>query len=221
MSGVLALALRCQALSRGTVPSAVPVGHPLDSGTTGTLGTNGTVGTRGTVSTTPFDCGPIDFDAIEERAALAADSVPTCYLDAWAQLQCHRPLSVAGAARLHTERDGWSGEDWRAFFHERAGIAEFDGGLPREEAEARAFTCCVTEWLNRNRKRSPADRCLRCGGGRARARPAGAVRNQVHRPRLAAFALLVGLARRQATRGRCRLKGNGDRDARQVPKRFR
>ena len=164
MSGVLAPALRCQALSRGTVPSAVPVGHPLDSGTTGTLGTNGTVGTRGTVSTTPFDCGPIDFDAIEERAALAADSVPTCYLDAWAQLQCHRPLSVAGAARLHTERDGWSGEDWRAFFHERAGIAEFDGGLPREEAEARAFTCCVTEWLNRNRKRSPADRCLRCGG---------------------------------------------------------
>ena len=35
--------------------------------------------------------------------------------------------------------DGWSGEDWRAFFDERAGIAEFDGGLPRDQAEARAF----------------------------------------------------------------------------------
>jgi len=31
-------------------------------------------------------------DAIEERAALAADSVPACYLDAWARLQCQRPF---------------------------------------------------------------------------------------------------------------------------------
>ena len=66
-------------------------------------------------------------------------------------------------AHLRTERDGWSGEDWRAFFDERAGIAEFDGGLPREQAEARAFACCVAEWLNRNPVRSAPDRCLRCG----------------------------------------------------------
>ena len=104
-----------------------------------------------------------DLDAIEERAALAADRVPACYLDACARPQCQRPLSVAGAALLRTGRDSWSGEDWRAFFDERAGIAEFDGGLPRLEAEARAFTCCVAEWLNRNPVRSPPDRCLRCG----------------------------------------------------------
>jgi hypothetical protein len=104
-----------------------------------------------------------DLDAIEERAALAADRVPACYLDACARLQCQRPLSVAGAALLRTGRDSWSGEDWWAFFDERAGIAEFDGGLPRLEAEARAFTCCVAEWLNRNPVRSPPDRCLRCG----------------------------------------------------------
>jgi hypothetical protein len=36
-----------------------------------------------------------DLDAIEERKALAAGSVPACYLDAWARLQCQRPLSVA------------------------------------------------------------------------------------------------------------------------------
>jgi hypothetical protein len=66
-------------------------------------------------------------------------------------------------ALLRPGRDGWSAEDWRAFFDERAGIAEFDGGLPRLEAEARAFTCCVAEWLNRNPVRSPPDRCLRCG----------------------------------------------------------
>ena len=35
-------------------------------------------------------------DAIEERAAMAADSVPAAYLDAWARLQCLQPLTVAG-----------------------------------------------------------------------------------------------------------------------------
>ena len=95
MSGVLALALKRKALSRGTVPSAVPMGHALDSGTNGTVGTIGTVGTRGTISTALSDCDPVDMDAVEERAAMAADSVPACYLDAWARLQCQRPPSVA------------------------------------------------------------------------------------------------------------------------------
>jgi hypothetical protein len=104
-----------------------------------------------------------DLDAIEERAALAADRVPAGYLDAWARLRRQRPVSATGVSPFRTERDSWSGEDWRAFFDERAGIAEFDGGLPRLEAEARAFTCCVAEWLNRNPVRSSPDRCLRCG----------------------------------------------------------
>src|SRR5262245_38893572 len=47
--------------------------------------------------------------------------------------------------------DGWSAEDWQAFFDERAAIAEFDGGSPRPQAEALAFSECVTEWLNRAR----------------------------------------------------------------------
>ena len=51
-------------------------------------------------------------------------------------------------ALLRPANDGWSGEDWLAFFDERAGIAEFDGGLSREQAEARAFAACVIEWLN-------------------------------------------------------------------------
>ncbi|UEM16569.1 hypothetical protein J4G43_021555 [Bradyrhizobium barranii subsp. barranii] len=66
---------------------------------------------------------------------------------------------------LRTGSDGWSGEDWRALFDERAGIAEFDGGLPRGSAEASAFACCVAEWLNRNPVRSPPGRCLGCGAG--------------------------------------------------------
>ena len=62
-------------------------------------------------------------------------------------LSRHKPGIVA---LLRPGRDGWSAEDWQVFFDERAGIAEFDGGLPRVEAEARAFACCVIEWLNRN-----------------------------------------------------------------------
>src|SRR5208283_4525901 len=34
----------------------------------------------------------VDWDAIEERAGLAADSVPACYLDAWARLNCQKPM---------------------------------------------------------------------------------------------------------------------------------
>jgi hypothetical protein len=58
---------------------------------------------------------------------------------------------------------GWSGEDSREVFEERAGIAEFDGGLPRDQAEARAFSCCVGEWLHRNPVRSASGRCDHCG----------------------------------------------------------
>jgi hypothetical protein len=64
---------------------------------------------------------------------------------------------------LRPAEDGWSAEDWQVFFEERAGIVEFDGGLPRAEAEAQAFARCVVEWLNRNPERSPAGRCLGCG----------------------------------------------------------
>jgi hypothetical protein len=72
MSGVLALALRQMALSHGTVPSAVPVGQAIASGTNGPLGTSGTVGTLGTLSDASLDGDPLDSVAIEERAALAA-----------------------------------------------------------------------------------------------------------------------------------------------------
>jgi hypothetical protein len=66
-------------------------------------------------------------------------------------------------ALLRAADGGWTAEDWQALFDERAGIAEFDGGLPRNEAELQAFACCVAEWLNRHRVRSPPGRCLACG----------------------------------------------------------
>ena len=51
---------------------------------------------------------------------------------------------------LRPAGNGWAAADWHAFFDERAGIAEYDGGLSRSEAEDQAFTCSVSEWLNRN-----------------------------------------------------------------------
>jgi hypothetical protein len=58
----------------------------------------------------------------------------------------------------------WRMEDWKAHFDGRAGLLEFDGGLPRSEAKAPSFDCCVVQWLNRNPAPSPAGRCVWCGG---------------------------------------------------------
>ena len=59
----------------------------------------------------------------------------------------------------------WNSQSWREFFEERAGIAEFSGGLPRFEAEAMAYRCCIGEWLNQNPVRSPSGSCCWCGEG--------------------------------------------------------
>ena len=121
------------------------------------------------------------------------------------QLPCSIALSRHKAeivALLRPGRDGWSAEDWQVFFDERAGIAEFDGGLPRAEAEAQAFDCCVVEWLNRNPAALPAWSLPRLRWQRARPRPAAALRHRTHRPRLAAFALLARLVRSPEGQGR-------------------
>jgi hypothetical protein len=68
-------------------------------------------------------------------------------------------------ALLRQEPQRWSAQDWRAFFDERAGIIEFDGGLPRAEAEVQALAYCIVEWLNQNPARSTSGYCLGCGGG--------------------------------------------------------
>ena len=58
----------------------------------------------------------------------------------------------------------WDTEDWQAYFDERAGIAEHDGGLAREIAERQAYECCVSEWLWRNPPpASGPERCAHCG----------------------------------------------------------
>jgi hypothetical protein len=56
-----------------------------------------------------------DFDAIEERAALAADCVPACYLDAWARLNHQKPASASEAEwRLAIDDGGRLLDAWGA-----------------------------------------------------------------------------------------------------------
>jgi len=87
----------------------------------------------------------------------AASKPPAVVLDG---LSRHKAEIVA---ILRPSRDGWSAEDWRLFFEERAAVAEFDGGLPRSEAEAQAFECCVVKWLDLNPTASAAGHCACCG----------------------------------------------------------
>ena len=72
-------------------------------------------------------------------------------------------------ALLRTGSDGWSAEDWRAFFDERAGIAEFDGGLPRDRGRGPRLR------LLRRRMAEPQSGALAAGPlprlRRTRARP--------------------------------------------------
>lgn len=87
---------------------------------------------------------------------------PPAVLDLLSQ---HKPEIIA---LLRPDRDGLTGEDWRAFFDERAAMAEFDGGLTRDQAEAQAFRYCVMQWLNRNPSSSVAGRCASCGQAEAK-----------------------------------------------------
>jgi hypothetical protein len=55
-------------------------------------------------------------------------------------------------------------DEWRRFFDQRRDVAERAAGLSRPDAEARAFRCCVVEWLNRHPIGSSPGRCCWCSG---------------------------------------------------------
>lgn len=72
-------------------------------------------------------------------------------------------LEILQAAQADTAT--WGADDWQAYYHERAGVAEFDGALPRPQAEAQALQCCIAEWLCRNPVTSGPEQCAWCGRG--------------------------------------------------------
>ena len=106
--------------------------------------------------------------AFSPSGSISAKGVQSA-IDRW--LPAIRQNKAAIIGLLRPDKDGWSPWDWQLFFDERAGIAEFDGGLSRAEAEARAFACCLAEWLNRNPMRSPPGRCFGCGDTGPRTTP--------------------------------------------------
>ena len=57
----------------------------------------------------------------------------------------------------------WDPSDWKAFFDERAGLLEYDHGLPRQAAEHRALECTIVEWLNQHPEPSDPGHCAWCG----------------------------------------------------------
>ena len=93
----------------------------------------------------------------EDLVLEASAEPPQAVLD----LLARHKLSIL--ALLRPGQGGWTAEDWRARFDERAGFLEHDGGLLRVEAEVQAFESCLVEWLNRNPSPSPAGRCAWCG----------------------------------------------------------
>jgi hypothetical protein len=74
-------------------------------------------------------------------------------------LKCNKAEIIA---LLWTEKSCWSHEEWLAFFDERAAIVEFDGGLPRDEAERMAYEECVNEWLRRHPVNLMPEVCHAC-----------------------------------------------------------
>ena len=55
--------------------------------------------------------------------------------------------------------------DWLTEFEERAAILEYEQGLPRSDAEERAYETLLVRWLNSNPpERADRDRCAACGG---------------------------------------------------------
>jgi hypothetical protein len=87
----------------------------------------------------------------------AAAPPPPSVIDALS----HYKVDIIALLRPMSERR--SAVDWQAFFDERAGVAEFDGGLPSAKTEAMAFASCVIEWLNEHPAPSVPGRCVSCG----------------------------------------------------------
>jgi hypothetical protein len=93
-----------------------------------------------------------------------ADELPA---DLLAELRRHKLSIVVLLQQDRRQKEQpippWGQAEYECLFNERAAIAECDGELRRAEAEARAFACCVSQWLFFNPTSSSPDRCLECG----------------------------------------------------------
>ena len=113
-------------------------------------------------------------DSISRKPLPSAPSKPS--KGAFEGFEGGRPRGFSERAAASPPRQpkpfqSWDAGDWRAWYDERAAILEFDAGLPRSEAEARAYEAALIQWLDRNPARSPTSVCAHCGGGAGPERP--------------------------------------------------
>jgi hypothetical protein len=98
-----------------------------------------------------------DLDAIEERAALAADCVPACYLEAWARLQCQKPASVSEAEWRRALDDG--GRFLDAWGEDAAALGWMPGDLFDVTGDSSGgWSASVSRRCGRTMRGSPTDK---------------------------------------------------------------
>jgi hypothetical protein len=97
----------------------------------------------------------------DELVLRAAAKPPPVVLE---RLSRHKSAIVSW---LRPAAGGWSQEDWRNYFEERAAIREHDGDLSRVDAEAGALADCVARWRALNPLPASGDgACVQCGKAR-------------------------------------------------------
>lgn len=96
----------------------------------------------------------VDVDG-DDLLLAAATEPPASLLDALGRYK----FEIIG---ILTPTDaGPTAEDWLASFDERAGIAEFEGGLPRELAELQAIGSCVLDQVMETTSGDQLERFIR------------------------------------------------------------
>lgn len=76
-----------------------------------------------------------------------------------------RATRVSTARGRAVSPSAWDPEDWLEYFHERAAVREFDGGVPRADAERLAVEDTISQWLALHpaRPTQPQAGCMFCG----------------------------------------------------------
>ena len=128
--------------ARGAVPLSQPPG-------------NGTAGQMPKERDTAWDSGgTYDLKALA-RKVLKRDTPRDSQRDSGTK-------TVPSVVAAVEQRDKWNGDDWRDWITERAAILEHDGGLPRAEADQRAYEHALIEWQNRHPFQGDPGRCAGC-----------------------------------------------------------
>lgn len=139
-------------------------------------------GRKGVPRSTPIGTERGTFGHFAERDAErqaergGGDSLKTLAMQALERIEgrnggrnAERNESVPGRSALTRERNAFADAseqpDWRAYFEERAGIREHNGGSSWADAEAAALADCVARWRALHPQQAAGDgACAQCGG---------------------------------------------------------